>query len=462
MADKVKYLTDIDSEQKDVPLNVLSKWNIYLDERFQSWARWPDLVQQYYAGSILLGKASSNIVLADIQKCLDNCDGNLEDEMYYGRLLEQGYQFISVDGNNRCVTIRRIADDEIKFEHGHYNIDGKVYKITKHNSKWSTLDSTLKNHVLANKPLRVEIIIRATNADLADEFLRINNGVKHNPQERRNAVYCALADDVRRLADEEHYAEVLELFIEKAQLKRRKGDEVIAEMIIHGATNFMNLTGATLDIEYDNESVTADRLKKGIAAAEKTLKLLKKYQKSKLTFSSGKPFSSVLNLHVFMVWMDNNNIAWSNSKKFYEWWLKGERKRRSCSDRVYDVNNFDADYMGLQKYKTELYMNYRLDKMKQDFAEDENAPIDFRDAERCFSKTQRYDMWVIQNEKCAVTGKKIPVQEINDASKWSGDHYPILHSKKGPTTVENGRLIAYNAHKDVTSKQQMKSVARMA
>ena len=116
MADKVKYLTDIDSEQKDVPLNVLSKWNIYLDERFQSWARWPDLVQQYYAGSILLGKASSNIVLADIQKCLDNCDGNLEDEMYYGRLLEQGYQFISVDGNNRCTTIRRIADDEIKFE----------------------------------------------------------------------------------------------------------------------------------------------------------------------------------------------------------------------------------------------------------------------------------------------------------------------------------------------------------
>jgi hypothetical protein len=165
---------------------------------------------------------------------------------------------------------------------------------------------------------------------------------------------------------------------------------------------------------------------------------------------------------MFMVWMDNNNIAWSNAKKFYEWWLKGERERRKSKVLVAEVGDFVATYMGLQKFKTEKYLNYRMDKMKQDFAEDENAPIDFRDAERIFSKSQRYDMWVIQNEKCAVTGKKIPVQEINDASKWSGDHYPILHSKKGPTTVENGRLIDYEAHKKITSNQQMKSVARMA
>ena len=131
-------------------MNVLSKWQIFLDERFQSWARWPYLVQQYYAGSILLGKASSNIVLADIQQCYDNST-DLADSMYYSRLLEDGYQYISVDGNNRCTTIRHIVDDEITFEFGHYNINGKVYKITKYNSKWSTLDSTLKNHVLENQ-----------------------------------------------------------------------------------------------------------------------------------------------------------------------------------------------------------------------------------------------------------------------------------------------------------------------
>ena len=112
MKKSVKYLTDIDSEQKDVPLNVLSKWNIYLDERFQSFARWPELVEQYYAGSILLGKASSNIVLADIQQCYDNST-DLADQQYYARLLEEGYQYISVDGNNRCTTIRHIVDDEI-------------------------------------------------------------------------------------------------------------------------------------------------------------------------------------------------------------------------------------------------------------------------------------------------------------------------------------------------------------
>ena len=71
-------------------------------------------------------------------------------------------------------------------------------------------------------------------------------------------------------------------------------------------------------------------------------------------------------------------------------------------------------------------------------------------------------MWVIQNGKCTETGKNIPVQEINDASKWAADHYPILHSKNGPTTVDNGRLIDYEAHKAVTSNQQMKSVARMS
>ena len=121
----VKYLTDIDSMQKDVPLNVLSNWKIYLDERFQSFARWPELVEQYYAGSILLGKASSNIVLADIQQCHDNST-DLADLMYYSRLLEEGYQYISVDGNNRCTTIQHIVDDEITFELGLYDINGKV------------------------------------------------------------------------------------------------------------------------------------------------------------------------------------------------------------------------------------------------------------------------------------------------------------------------------------------------
>ena len=249
-----------------------------------------------------------------------------------------------------------------------------------------------------------------------------------------------------------------------SQLKRRKGDEVVAEMIIHGATDgsFRNLSKGTLDSEYDDESITTKSLKKGIASTEKTLKLLKNYQKSKLDFSSGKPFGSVLNLHMFVVWMDNNNIAYSSGKKFYEWWLKGERKRRSSKDLVANVGDFEATYSGLLKFKTELYINFRLNLMKKDFAEDENSPIDFRDAERCFSKSQRYDMWVIQNGKCTETGKKIPVQEINDASKWAADHYPILHSKKGPTTVDNGRLIDYEAHKAVTSNQQMKSVTRMA
>ena len=461
MAAKVKFFTDIDSEQKDVPLNVIAGWSIYLDERFQSWARWLLKEMIYYTGSVLLGKASSNIVLADIQQCYDNSE-NEEDKLYYSDLLERGFQYISVDGNNRCTTIRKIVDDIIGFEFGHYSINKKVFQINKYNSKWSTMDSALKSHILEKKPLRVEIITRATNADLADEFLRINNGVKHNPQEKRNAKYCDIADAVRDLAKK--YEKVLKLFIEMTLLKRRKGDEVVAEMIIHGATDgsFMNLSKGTLDSEYDDESITTKSLKKGIASTEKTLKLLKNYQKSKLDFSSGKPFGSVLNLHMFVVWMDNNNIAWSNGKKFYEWWLKGERKRRSSKDLVANVGDFEATYSGLLKFKTELYINFRLNLMKKDFAEDENAPIDFRDAERCFSKSQRYDMWVIQNGKCTETGKNIPVQEINDASKWAADHYPILHSKNGPTTVDNGRLIDYEAHKAVTSNQQMKSVTRMA
>ena len=84
---------------------------IYLDDSFQSNERWPIVQKQEYMSSVLQGRAVTSIILADINSIVASlkvrCGEDDEDYIFFKNLLDQGYEYITIDGNNRD---RCIAD----------------------------------------------------------------------------------------------------------------------------------------------------------------------------------------------------------------------------------------------------------------------------------------------------------------------------------------------------------------
>ena len=86
---------------------------IYLDLSFQSEERWNDTQRRKYVKSLLSNSCPTPIVLADVQSCMKYCEDTYgvdsADYLYFKEQDDVGYQYISIDGNNRSRTIGRFV-----------------------------------------------------------------------------------------------------------------------------------------------------------------------------------------------------------------------------------------------------------------------------------------------------------------------------------------------------------------
>ena len=82
---------------------------IYLDLSFQSEERWNDTQRRKYVKSLFSNSCPTPIVLADVQSCMKYCEDTYgvdsADYLYFKEKDDVGYQYISIDGNNRSRTI---------------------------------------------------------------------------------------------------------------------------------------------------------------------------------------------------------------------------------------------------------------------------------------------------------------------------------------------------------------------
>jgi hypothetical protein len=137
---------------------------------------------------------------------------------------------------------------------------------------------------------------------------------------------------------------------------------------------------------------------------------------------------------------------------FIEWFAETERERLMSSEHIH------TNSKGYTKYYEELTgdesisIKVRLQEMMKGVISstlEKDLIIVNIDKDRIATTEQRHELWKNQNGKCAITDVVIPVTEIVDGSKWQADHI-IPYSEGGKTTVENMRLISYDAHKEVT------------
>ena len=184
---------------------------ICLDLSFQSEERWNDTQRRKYINSLLSDSCPTPVVLADVKSCMEYCKKQFGDDsadyLYFKDKDENGYEFISIDGNNRSRALKRFIKGEfglsIKGDLKIKNIEQEAYKTwkpTKSTRFYNSLPQYIKTHFDQDVYVIVYKVGEASLADLCDLFLCINDGVTLNPQEKRNAIVCQLADIVRLLS----------------------------------------------------------------------------------------------------------------------------------------------------------------------------------------------------------------------------------------------------------------------
>ena len=94
-----------------------SSGKIFLDKSFQSRARWGNKQKQKFLTSCIEGFNLSAVTIAHISYLLNDVKLNegedCEDAIWLQSLLDQGFQFITVDGNNRDETLAQFFTDTI-------------------------------------------------------------------------------------------------------------------------------------------------------------------------------------------------------------------------------------------------------------------------------------------------------------------------------------------------------------
>ena len=179
------------SRVKDVA-DLQRKGKIYLDEAFQSNARWGTISKQAYWQSVIEGRATSAITIARIT----DLRGAVEDE--YGKqhedyeilteLLAKGFEYITIDGNNRTRCLLAFLESEFPLKEVSYDTGDVGFRATKNNKYYRELSSELKDYV-DNIEINLHVVKQCDREGLSKLFTSINEGMTLNDQEKRRFLY---------------------------------------------------------------------------------------------------------------------------------------------------------------------------------------------------------------------------------------------------------------------------------
>lgn len=431
------------------------KEGIALDDSFQvgsySEGRWKKPDQTMFIESIMMNMATQPIIIVDISECLENCIEGTADYNYFKGWLDKGFEWLSVDGNNRSITIHDFYNDKVRLHaRKRYQIEHKngrtlEFMLSRNECYYSSLPVELRAK-FDESEVSVVIVTRATRQDLTDLFIRVNSGVGLNGSEKRNAIISLVSENVRSLATE--YSDIGESYISKASMIRLAFYESVASWLVYYTHQDSPITinDNSLDPAYQPNSaeehnlVTFNKLAKSV---------FKGISYSKYRFSRAK--MKKYNLHNFfflVTYLNDNKYEVKDWDKFVLWFIQGELSR--CNSKETILTN----KLGHNKVYSELTGDEansivaRLNVLKKEFHAstlEEDGVIICKDKNRIASRSQRYQLWERQDGFCPLSEKKIPLDEIHDATKWQADHV-VEVAIGGKTDVENMQLICVDKH----------------
>lgn len=432
---------------------------IYLDLAFQSSERWSKTAQLAYLNSVFSGFTPNPVILAHVESCMKYCEELLgkdsEDYKYFTRLYEQGYKHISVDGNNRTRTLMRFFNNTLQLKQNTtYRMSGMpileyVNYTPTTNTSFKGLPEKVKEHI---KKIEIPVFMvhAANRQELHDMFIAVNNGVALNPQEKRNAIVCKVADNIRALGQK--YKKPLQLYFSDPNCQRRIHEEFLVSALVHIAYGFnTNISREDRDSAYNDNSPETKKITR-LKEVLKDLDSICQYE-SKTGKTRGIPSkASLFDLVMLIDYLHNQNISIINESDFFEWFMETINMLRNDWKTLVTFGKDGRTYYGAQRNTTAEVRQARLSQLvaKLDRIPDGTLSVQ-KDKKRFGDWSDRIHCWTRQEHRCPLTGKYISWNDVLDGNKTHLDHIKA-HSKGGQTIRENLQLVYKSANLQKSNK----------
>jgi len=404
-------------------INLYNTKKIKLDLSFQRQACWKESAKRNFIEGLLKGDFAGAFLLAKIPNHQRDSY-----ETYFDKLQSEGFEYVSIDGNNRTVTISEFMDD--KFTVSPPNSNSFV--------TYSNLDDEDKK-MFDEKILLVEYT-GISQAECSEIFINHNESEKLRHQELRNAVLSPISSYVREL-EEKHRSKILPFDPANTY---RTNDEFILDFICYQEdyTSITNKRRRDTIWEF-----SSDKLNFNTKYLEKSLKLAVEWLKE--CNGGRKTVKAVLRdfaiIRGILANKGYGEIAPSDEANFI-------RKLAQARTRLYRTTGYitlDDSEKTMMSYAMiagrpvdQYAFKARVEELSKVVKNVINAN-GFKFTTPRSKSTQdveiRHSLWKSQNMLCAVTGEVII--DFLDGDNWHVDHIIPLR-EGGLDDITNMRLIS--------------------
>jgi len=347
---------------------------IYYDPKFQRREVWDIICGNAFLESLTRGWAClSTIVLADMRKCFKEAKkaGNEASIKYFQDLLNQGFGYISLDGQNRAKYIEKFMKNEVTVTGDLTDADGHV--ITVKNKFFKDLPTRLRDSIRISS-ITVVAIVTGSQEELSIIFRNLNSGVPLNAHEKRHSHPTPIADEVRRLSAK--YRDVMRKLVDEKHIRRMLDDELIAKMLmVLAPSSCPRNTGWGLSTEEIDEFYTIGNGFHQLAdpgspydrrSMARTIAILENWshviQKQKVYYGKQRVAAKMAWASLYACeWAYDNGYLISDHKEFFEI-LKGiDDKLSEKGENDYNDARKDAISKGLDPQKAVSKSSYYHD-----------------------------------------------------------------------------------------------------
>jgi len=351
-------------------------------------------------------------------------------KLYLRAIEDSEYTWEVIDGQQRLRAIWDFFANRFPLSTDSDPIDGQVIAKLFHNDLHHKLRQRLQTYQLA-----VVIIDDATDSEVEDMFIRLQNGVPLNSAEKRHAISGTMRDFIHNLASNHP------LMTESVRFpnNRYAHDESIAQMMLIEMEKSPTLLRHT---QLKHLYETRKTFNTGSAEAKKLRTVLNFLKRA---FPEQAPELNKVNLISLYTLASGalTRYALSNrADEFGQWFIDFE-KRRQADDELSEDER-DSRLLSYQLAITNQTAGVASQNERQRILTEDLAAslpdLRLRDNQRTFSTEQRQAIFRLADRKCANPDGSPDCAVECTWDNFHADHI-IPHSQGGATTVANGQLL---------------------
>ena len=312
---------------------------------------WLDKNKREYLKSFAANRAElSSFILADTRKSRDFCinEGRPEDARWFDSFLQQGIEFLILDGQNRIVALTEFMNNKFSLTGDFIDQDGNPCTIE--NTYFKDLPPRLKDKFYTDSKISIATVKEATKLDLLEIFLGYNEGVPLNDMQKRDATFGAIGTWVHDLSDQ--YENTIRRFVKDENMKASENLQFICNASMHlmqeyngFEDSFKTFSKKTMDKwysigfdYYDIHDMNSPYLPEQLERVENILKdVFNVIEKQKITLSRDGKLSTRMVWAVLMTceWLYDEGYVYQDAAEFYNQLYNIDKNLREDSEVQY-------------------------------------------------------------------------------------------------------------------------------